>query len=455
VLENLSVTVALVDEEIISEICGASASIGDVVKAFKDSIVKRLAAAKKSLADGGEYEYGPPMPHISQVIVDLRKSIEQQTTDFQKLLNAEKRKAVEDECAELEARIKLEKDKDALKRAVKKLQLTELLQAAMRLVSTTAISRKVTELNETAVTEALQGKLNEEFAALGAGRIKMKLEKRTSKGKALHKLRLDLNVPRDVPLSAVLSEGEQRAIALGSFLAEVNLGGGSSGLIFDDPVSSLDHTRREWVAGRLVKEAGIRQVIVFTHDLYFLFLLLDIAAKAVVVCAAQSVNAWGGEMGIIRADVPFRGKSVRERVGELKALHQTADKTFRGKNQSAYEGLIRDGYERLRESWERAVEEVLFAGVVQRFRQSLESRMLHSVAVDDQDYKEVFDAMSRCSRFTHDQAITANSPMPEPKEFLADIDHLERFRARVEERKKETLNRRKALVGLKRAGSSG
>jgi energy-coupling factor transporter ATP-binding protein EcfA2 len=450
ILDNLDAGDGLIDEETINEIHATSASVGDVVKAFRNSMEMRLVAAKKTLANGEERDRAGAIPNVSNAIAELRPNVEEHIKDLQKLLRADERKQIEDEFAELEARIKLEKDKEGLKRAIKKLQLLALLEDALRRVSTTGISKKVTELNEIAITKGLEAKLNEEFASLGAHRIKMKLERRTAKGKTLHKLRLQLNVPRDVPLSAVLSEGEQRAIALGSFLAEVNLGGGSSGLIFDDPVSSLDHTRREFVARRLIKESEARQVIIFTHDLYFLFLLLDIAGKTAVPCTAQSINAWGGEIGIVRADVPFRGKSVRERIGELRARHQAAEKAFRTKNQSGYEAMIRDGYERLRESWERAVEEVLFAGVVQRFRQGLESQMLHSVAVEDEDYKEVFEAISRCSRFTHDQAVIANPPVPEPTEFLQDVQRLEQFRSKVEERKKEIFARRKALVTARR-----
>ncbi|MEW5995511.1 MAG: AAA family ATPase [Candidatus Zixiibacteriota bacterium] len=67
----------------------------------------------------------------------------------------------------------------------------------------------------------------------------------------------------------VLSEGERRALSLAAFLAEQSIGGGSGCLVFDDPVSSLDHWWAKVIADRLVEEARSRQVIVFTHDLVF------------------------------------------------------------------------------------------------------------------------------------------------------------------------------------------
>ncbi len=129
---------------------------------------------------------------------------------------------------------------------------------------------------------------NAEFKALGVGGLRVALQSRSGKGKVLHKLKLELpqsRSPRDL-----LSEGEQRAVALASFLAEVGLSDSTGGIIFDDPVSSLDHRRRERVAARLVGEAARRQVIVFTHDIYFLCILAEEAESAGVTVLTQSLS---------------------------------------------------------------------------------------------------------------------------------------------------------------------
>jgi hypothetical protein len=46
-----------------------------------------------------------------------------------------------------------------------------------------------------------------------------------------------------------------------------------SGIVFDDPVSSLDYQWRSAVARRVVEESRRRQVVVFTHDVVFLLAL--------------------------------------------------------------------------------------------------------------------------------------------------------------------------------------
>src|SRR3546814_11708719 len=61
--------------------------------------------------------------------------------------------------------------------------------------------------------------------------------------------------------SQILSEGEQRALALAGFLTEVALTEGSGPIIVDDPVSSLDRDRSAKVADRIADEAHKRQVV--------------------------------------------------------------------------------------------------------------------------------------------------------------------------------------------------
>jgi DNA repair exonuclease SbcCD ATPase subunit len=75
--------------------------------------------------------------------------------------------------------------------------------------------------------------------------------------------------------SAVLSEGEQRVIALADFLAEALMRPAGAPLVFDDPVTGLDRRRAGYIIDRLVELSAERQVIVFTHDIWFVSQLLE------------------------------------------------------------------------------------------------------------------------------------------------------------------------------------
>ena len=73
--------------------------------------------------------------------------------------------------------------------------------------------------------------------------------------------------PREFPKSLAV-------LALADFLAEARLSGITAPIIFDDPVSSLDHRRIDEVAERITRPAEECQVVVFTHDILFTMNLL-------------------------------------------------------------------------------------------------------------------------------------------------------------------------------------
>ena len=70
---------------------------------------------------------------------------------------------------------------------------------------------------------------------------------------------------RDHSLAEILSEGEQKVIAIADFLAEASLRTGSAPINFDDPVNSFDYRRVREIAKRIAASSAEHQVIVFTH----------------------------------------------------------------------------------------------------------------------------------------------------------------------------------------------
>lgn len=80
-------------------------------------------------------------------------------------------------------------------------------------------------------------------------------------------------------LSSILSEGEQKVIALSHFIAENLMEDKDNVLILDDPVNSLDLQRMETVARVLVQLAQRKQIIIFTHNLVFIGFLSKYAKE--------------------------------------------------------------------------------------------------------------------------------------------------------------------------------
>ena len=223
-------------------------------------------------------------------------------------------------------------------------------------------------------------------------------------------------------------------------MAEIRLGKGRGGIVFDDPVSSLDHRRRWEVAERLAVESKQRQVIVFTHDIYFLAILEQRAEAIGATLAKNYIRRASNGFGVHSQDLPFDVVNTKARVGQLRQMLVEAQKAKRDGDDDRLRTVTTSAYGKLRLAWERCIEEVLLNGVVQRFGEGVSTQRLKAVLVTDDDYKQVEAGMSKSSKFEHDAASPVGRlPIPDPDELSADIESLEEFRATVDKRNKHGI----------------
>lgn len=430
------------DDVTYGEIEAIDAQLAIDTRAFEKTLTDRQEAIKSAVVshqwDGTDQALTSPAARLQTLADKLNAEAE----TLEKASDEKARAVLQKQFNELDARVRLSQVKDAVITAVGRLSHQAKLTRCLNAVKTNAISLKASELAEKVVSKELAAALNREFKALGVGALSVSLQSRSDKGKALHKLKLEL--PQSRSPADILSEGEQRAIAIGAFLAEIGLSGGKGGVVFDDPVSSLDHRRRERVARRMAVEAAQRQVIVFTHDIYFLCILAEEAEAAGVPIATQSLTRRAEGFGIADPDLPFEGKNASKRIGALKAQQQIIAKLHKDGEEKECRKLTVDAYFHLRMAWERAVEEVLLRRVVLRFRKGIETQRLAEVVVDDSDYAQVDAGMTRCSNFAHDKALMGGVAVPDPEELLTDIAALETWRAQIEKRSVETGKKRKS-----------
>jgi hypothetical protein len=430
-------TVSLgMEAELYAELCALDKVLASDTREFETVLAARHTAINS--LEWGKVAAVPPSPaaRLQSLVVKLNVEVE----TLEGLSDEKARAALQARLDELEARIQLARVKEAVLRAIEGLDRRSKLTECLSAVKTNAISLKASELTEQVVSKDLSVALNEEFRGLGVGGLQVSLQSRGERGK----LKLKLELPQVKTPAAILSEGEQRAIAIGSFLAEVTVGGRLGGIIFDDPVSSLDQNHRESVARRLAQEAKKRQVIIFTHDIYFLFLLVEEAQDAGVPIEKQSVAGGAEGFGVADPDLPFEGMSTNARVGYLRNLQQDVGNAYRSGDVREHRKLTIDAYRQLRNAWERAIEEVLFCEVVLRFRKSLQAQRLVRVSVEDTDWATVERCMSKCSDYCHDQAPLGGLEVPDPHVLLSDINALEEWRKQIDMRGKEVQKRRKS-----------
>ena len=191
-------------------------------------------------------------------------------------------RVLKSEVADLQAAEQLAKAKGNLVKEVVRLQARTKIEEARRLADTTGITRKATALTTAYVTSIVRGQFTRETEQLYLRRVTLDPTKGRRDVTLQHRPRL-LGAILDAEIDDGLSEGEPPALGLAGFLTEVEFDQSKSGVVLDDPVSSLDAGRRSRVARRLAELARSRQVIVFTHEATFVNALNRLIAVEGVV----------------------------------------------------------------------------------------------------------------------------------------------------------------------------
>lgn len=349
-----------------------------------------------------------------------------------------KKKSLIDKREELRARQNLSSCLDAVLSLIDRFKMRQALKACEQNLKTRPISDKSKEFASGAVTVALKNALDEEFKSLGIGHIQTKLKDRNDKGKIKHQLLLDL--PTTNKLEQILSEGEQRAIALGSFLAELKLANHACGIVFDDPVSSLDHMRRGRVAKRLAEESKQRQVLIFTHDVVFLQQLRDQCDKLNVPQLFFRLEANGSFYGNVSEGLPWAHKSYGERIDFLEKEQKQFEKIPwpADPSEEMARAMIRQ-YSFLRATIERVTQDFVLGGTVQRFKDYIDVKKLRMVVgLQESEVEEILRINQRCHDLVeaHDPSSAKDEPPPTPDELKQDIADLRKLIQTITDRRK-------------------
>jgi energy-coupling factor transporter ATP-binding protein EcfA2 len=386
-------------------------------------------------------DLAPECPALLSVIHDaegLASQIAERVRTLQKSADVETRKKMAAEAQEFRARNLLAKNKQTVLDEIERRKRYAAYGLCIDETKATAITQKSSAVTKTVVSQRLKEQFQEELANLEFRQIEVELkEQGGSEGVFYHKLVLT-RAP-GVALPSVVSEGEQRCLSIASFFAELSTADDPSGIVFDDPVSSLDFQWRNAVARRLVQESKKRQVIVFTHDIVFLLVLRQFAGELDVEPLDQHVRHMSKGAGVCVDELPWVALPVKKKIGHLKSELQRVEKLARDGHQDNYEREAKYLYGMLREAWERALEEVLLGGLVERYRPGVQSQHIHVLAdIKPEECKALETAMSKCSTWLpgHDKAPAARTPVPGAAELKADITALETWVSAIRARRK-------------------
>jgi len=261
---------------------------------------------------------------------------------------------------DVESRLKLQSLMPAVEKAVEQAKWADKAKIQQRKIP--SLLRSLTETSKAASEQLLNrdfGRLfKDECASLRAPAVTLLFPGRQGQVTRKKSVSAGEHKPSDV-----LSEGEQKVIALADFLAEASLKPPAP-VIFDDPINSLDYKRMTEVVNRIVLLSETRQVIVFTHNIWFATELLAQFDKKPQECSYYDVSRDGSRIGVVTKGTHPRSDTVSSLRGRINTLIQAAEKST-GEAQSA---LIEKSYELIRNICEVIVEKDLLLGVTQRYQ---------------------------------------------------------------------------------------
>ncbi len=252
-----------------------------------------------------------------------------------------------------------------------------------------------------------------------------------SAGTSYRQLTLKGNMP-----SSILSEGEQKVIALADFLSEMQLSEINRGIIFDDPVNSLDEKRKKQIAERIAEESKNRQVMVFTHDLIFVSLLLLYCEDHKI----PSVCHWIEKRENVPGQIWLNNSPSYEKEYRNAVIPQKHYSDAKRDNcpPSQREFLVKTGFTALRTCYEVLVINDLFKNVVQRYNERVSVDSLSSVSFDALLISDLLESFAQCCRYMegHTHSDKYAYQKPELINLNEEIQRYESIKSKIKKFKK-------------------
>jgi len=390
---------------------------GALVRAWlasAEKLVARLRNADRNIAA----EIDPPPDKIDEWIAARHKEV----GDYAALEDADEAKRVRSELAELDDRELLGERREEILDRLAAMRRVEKLAAARKKLDKAGASRKVTELSRELIQANLQRALNRQLGALGFKGLEIEAKSKSPGGTP--KILLRFKTVDDVSLKSVLSKGEQRRLALAMFLAEMEVISDPSPVVFDDPVSSIDQEGRRHIARTLLRLAEQRQVIVFTHELSFVY-ELDRLAPAGCKAHIQQLRREGHTVGHVHPDLPWQGLPAKQRPKALYEMLAGARELDATGNETEYETAAAEFCRRLREAFERTVEECVLNDVVTRRNDTIRISKLRKIAWSEEICDLVDRGTDESSPWMHDRPRADGSEPPTPTELREGLEIFE------------------------------
>ncbi|MGN6801234.1 MAG: AAA family ATPase [Ginsengibacter sp.] len=306
------------------------------------------------------FDYQAVITFFSDKRTALSDSLNQKSEALANL--AAREAALKKEIAELKDRKLLSGKVAEVKTAIVNHKVVNTLNSNSSSFNTTSISRKTSSAREELVRQDFEDIFKKELLSLRKPHLKVDLDFGTDRGSSKVFQKISSHA-----LADILSEGEQKAIALAEFLTELQLDNTKAPIVFDDPVNSLDHNIIDEVARRLLKLSNERQVVVFTHSVLLFNSFLYFSKQPTfsdLVCKFYNSKNEYLETGVIT--------EAEEEINKVKSYISKVNTILNNTPRDREEAdVAEDGYGFLRSAIELFVEHEIFQGTVKRYQKNI------------------------------------------------------------------------------------
>lgn len=426
----------ILNGEIKAELIDGRQEVEDRIDAFEEQISKAKENVLKYVEGEELYVNDIEIVPLSEVVAKEINEIEKRILSNNEVLA--NRDRMEKEFLELDAlKYLVEKKVDILGYYDENV-IRRKYQNCKSSLNTLAISRKIGEILDSQAIAAQHALFVQYLQILNPGiAAKVGLRKtKTSQGVTFQRCGFT-SIRENLP--EILSEGEQKIVAIANFLSECAIDGAKNTIVLDDPINSLDVDYREAIARIIVEMSKDRQVIVMTHDLYFLRLLMDIHKE---ICSADCfitcVNSYNNQSGIVSDEIPYLAKNVQERINTISAKLDEIHRLDPSKIDSK-KSLLNDAKDKMRQMLEKSVEEVLVNNAISRFSKNINFKkgtLASMIVVNKPDVDFLLGLYGKYSTIIHDGSVETLPNVLSEDEIRTDLRNYSRWKDEFKDRVK-------------------
>lgn len=342
-----------------------------------------------------------PLP-VLESLTEYCETLKQQHQNLCSSLDFEKKITIEKQIAQMDYRKWVFDHTKEIQQIIGTMKKIKKIDKAYQFVTTNKITTESNYLANELLTDAYINRFTNELSIL-APEMRVCIEKGASqKGKSPYKVVLDTSdILRKKP-EIILSEGEQRIVALATFFADATGRSELGPIIIDDPISSLDCNYEERSTRRIVLLAKSRQVIIFTHRISLLVGMREECSLNDVEFSETHIRSTGKGKGVLTHGDEYTG-DIRKQLNAMREQLTSAKKL--DKFSAEYVAITSRLCQQFRIAVERSIEDILLMKMVRRFERNIKTlgKLNKLALITADDCKTIDNLITKYSFTEHSQ----------------------------------------------------